>query len=180
MKLSGKGKEAMMLVKPRIAHYKAVMAADQDFEAAGEEPYCGSRGRMGYLGWLALIDRQSKPECLNYGSNPNEIYFLMDGEERILGFGQLRPYDTRDSLTWAGHIGYSVPPSQRGRGYAQELLARLLDMGFARGMDRILLTCDEDNDPSRHVIEKAGGCFAGFYRDKEYDKRQYWFYQKKG
>ena len=48
-------------------------------------------------------------------------------------------------------------------------------MGFARGRREILLTCDVDNDASRHVIEKAGGRFAGFYRDGKYDKRQYWF-----
>lgn len=166
----------MNLVKPKIAHYKAVMEADRDFERAGEEPYCGASGRVGYMGWLLLLDRQSKPECMDYGSNPNEIYFLMDDEEKkIYGFGQLRPYDTVDVLTWAGHIGYSVAPSERGHGFAQELLRRLLDMGFARGRQEILLTCDVDNDASRHVIEKAGGRFAGFYRDGKYDKRQYWF-----
>lgn len=166
----------MILVKPKIAHYKAVLAADRDFEAAGEEPYCGASGRMGYMGWLLLLERQSRRECLDYGSNPNEIYFLMDDEEKhIFGFGQLRPYDSVDVLTWAGHIGYSVVPSERGQGYAQEILRRLLEMGFARGRREILLTCDVDNAPSRHVIEKAGGRFAGFYRDETYDKRQYWF-----
>ena len=118
-------------------------------------------------------------ECMDYGSNPNEIWFLMsDDGSRILAFGQLRPYDTPDALTWAGHIGYSVPPSERGHGYAQETLKRLLQMGFDRGMERILLTCDVDNDPSRHIIEKAGGVFSGFYRDEEYNKRLYWFTKK--
>ena len=87
-------------------------------------------------------------------------------------------YDTEDALTWAGHIGYSVPPSKRGRGYAQELLDRLLQMGFDRGMQRIILTCDVDNDASRHIIEKAGGEFDGYYRDRMYNKRVYCFYKK--
>lgn len=71
-----------------------------------------------------------------------------------------------------------MPPSERGHGYAQETLKRLLQMGFDRGMERILLTCDVDNDPSRHIIEKAGGVFSGFYRDEEYNKRLYWFTKK--
>ena len=50
----------MELVRPRMGHFKAVMAADRDFESAGEEPYCGSRGRMGYFGWLAVVDRDRK------------------------------------------------------------------------------------------------------------------------
>ncbi len=171
----------MKLVKPRLHHFKAVMTADRDFESWGEEPYCGSRGRIGYMGWLSVVERLASPQCMDYGNDPNEIYFLMDEEEsRILAFGQLRPYDTVDSMTWAGHIGYSVPPSLRGNDYAQETLRRLLEMGFSRGMERILLTCDVDNDPSRHIIEKAGGEFSGFYRDEEYNKRLYWFNRKKG
>ena len=176
--MKGKRNLDMQLVKPRMGHYKAMMEADRDFEAAGEEPYCGCRGRMGYMAWLGLVDKQSKPEYVDYGGNPNEIYLLLDDGGRICGFGQLRMFDTRDALTWAGHIGYSVPPSLRGRGYAQLMLNKLLEMGFARGKDRILLTCDVDNDASRHVIEKAGGKFAGYYSDAEYDKRLYWFYRK--
>lgn len=167
----------MKLVKPRMLHYKAVMQADKDFESAGEEPYCGCRGRVGYMGWLALIDKQSKPECMQYGSNPNEIYFMVDDEGTILGFGQLRPYDTHDAMTWAGHIGYSVPPSLRGMGYAKALLQSLLEMGFERGMDRIVLTCDVDNDASRHIIENAKGKFVGYYRDAQFNKRKYYFYK---
>lgn len=101
----------MILAKPKIGHFKAMMEADRDFASAGEEPYCGCHGRMGYMAWLALVDKQSKPEYLDYGGNPNEIYLLLDDAERICGFGQLRMFDTRDALTWAGHIGYSVPRS---------------------------------------------------------------------
>ena len=168
----------MMLVKPKLGHFKAVMEADRDFESVGEEPYCGCRGRMGYMGWLALVEKQSRPEALDYGENPNEIYFMLDDAGAICAFGQLRMFDTQDVLTWAGHIGYSVPPSRRGCGYAQQLLDQLLEMGFSRGKERIMLTCDVDNDASRHIIEKAGGEFAGYYSDAEYDKRQYWFYRK--
>ena len=168
----------MELVRPRLGHYKAAMAADRDFEAVGEEPYTGCRGPIGYLGWLALVEQFAKPERLEDGENPNEIYFLVDDEGDICGYGQLRMYDTPDALSWAGHIGYSVPPSKRGNGYAQMLLDMLLKMGFERGMQRILLTRDVDNDASRHIIEKAGGEFEGFYRDHEYHKRLYWFYKK--
>lgn len=168
----------MELVRPRLSHYKAAMAGDRDFESVGEEPYTGSKGPIGYLGWLALAEQFARPERLDDGENPNEIYFLVDEKGAICAYGQLRMYDTRDALTWAGHIGYSVPPSKRGRGYAQEMLRRLLQMGFDRGMKRIILTCDVDNDASRHVIEKLGGQFDGYYRDMEYDKRVYCFYKK--
>jgi len=169
----------MTLEKPNGRHYKAMMQVDRDFESAGEEAYCGAQSKAGYWLWLWTIREQSKPEVIQYGGNPNEIYLLLDEDERVLACGQLRPVDTKDVLTWAGHIGYSVPPSLRGHGYAQELLRRLLQEAFDRGLDEVLLTCDETNAPSRHVIEKAGGEYSGNFRENGYNKRQYWFYRRR-
>jgi len=124
----------MRLEQPQMRHYKQVMLADEDFEAAGEEPYCGLSGRIGYGTWLTLIRRQAQPSAVQMGYNCNQIYFMTDDEGVICGFGQLRPIDTEDVLTWAGHIGYSVPPSLRGRGYATQLLRMLLEEAFRRGV----------------------------------------------
>ena len=165
----------MNLVKPKIAHYKAVMEADRDFERAGEEPYCGASGRVGYMGWLLLLDRQSKPECMDYGSNPNEIYFLMDDEEKkIYGFGQLRPYDTVDVLTWAGHIGYSVRPSRRRQGYAVEMLRLGLEECRKLGIDRVLLTCDKTNIGSAKTIQHNGGVLENEIETPDRITQRYW------
>ena len=38
------------------------------------------------------------------------------------------------------------------------------------GLERVLLTCDEDNVGSRRTIENAGGV----YEDIRKDKRRYW------
>ena len=165
----------MNLVKPKIAHYKAVMEADRDFERAGEEPYCGASGRVGYMGWLLLLDRQSKPECMDYGSNPNEIYFLMDDEEKkIYGFGQLRPYDTVDVLTWAGHIGYSVRPSRRRRGYATRMLAAALEVCRELGLSRVMIASDSENAASARTIERCGGVMENEVPEDGRLTRRYW------
>jgi len=162
--------------EPSRVHYRAVMAADTDYSRAGEEPYCGMRGWAGYMSWLLLIRRQARPDVMEYGSNPNEIWFMLDDDGSICGFGQLRPYDTDDVMTWAGHIGYSVPPSRRGKGCATELLKMMLQLAYKRGLKQVLLTCDTDNYASRRVIEKCGGEFAGLYLEPPYHKRLYWFY----
>lgn len=163
------------LRKPEKRDYKAVMQADRDFESIGEEAYCGVYSRLGYLTWLRILHRQEDPEIVYYGSNCNEIYLLLNEREEICGFGQLRPIDTPDVLTWAGHIGYSVPPSKRGRHYAHKLLQLLLDMAFERGLKKVLLTCDRTNLISKRVIENCGGKFQGTYTDRGYDKLIYVF-----
>jgi predicted acetyltransferase len=164
----------MILIKPGMRHFRQVMAADAAYEAADEEPYCGMRGRAGYASWLIMIGRQAKADVVKYGMNPNEIYLMMDGDE-LCGFGQLRVVETEDVITWAGHIGYSVPPDRRRRGYATEMLKLLLDMAYERGLNEVILTCDTDNLPSRRVIEKCGGAFEGYYRKAPYNKRVYLF-----
>jgi predicted acetyltransferase len=56
-----------------------------------------------------------------------------------------------------GHIGFGVLPTHQRRGYATEMLRHTLELARARGLDRVLLTCDEGNLGSRTVIERCGG-----------------------
>ncbi len=70
-----------------------------------------------------------------------------------------------------GHIGYSVRPSARRQGHATAALRQSL--GVARdaiGLDRVLVTCRDDNAASRAVIEACGGV----YEDARDHTRRYW------
>ena len=56
-----------------------------------------------------------------------------------------------------GHVGYSVVPWKRRRGYATKALRLLLPHARAEGLPHIELTTDADNVASRRVIEANGG-----------------------
>jgi predicted acetyltransferase len=63
-----------------------------------------------------------------------------------------------------GHIGYSVVPWKRGRGYATRALQLLLPEVRLEGLEFVELTTDPDNAPSRRVIESNGGILVEQFR----------------
>jgi predicted acetyltransferase len=58
-----------------------------------------------------------------------------------------------------GHIGYSVVPWKRRRGYATQAIREILLDAKAEGLRYVDLTARPDNAVSRRVIEANGGVF---------------------
>jgi len=60
-----------------------------------------------------------------------------------------------------GHIGYSIVPWKRRRGYATAALALVLQEARRRGLEHVQLTADAENLPSQKVILANGGRLLG-------------------
>ncbi len=77
---------------------------------------------------------------------------------------------------WGGHIGYAVRPGRRRRGYATEILHQSLAIAKILGIDKVLITCDEDNVASIAVIERCGGVLEDVVPGESGPpaKRRYW------
>ncbi len=97
-------------------------------------------------------------------------YFWIADEGEMIGFLALRHRLNDYLLEQGGHIGYSVRPSRRRQGHARRALELSLPRAAELGLDRVLVTCDEDNVASRRTIEGAGGRLE----DVRAGKRRYW------
>lgn len=93
---------------------------------------------------------------LEPGFVPQTVYWLY-ADGRPVGIVKLRRYLSDSLRINGGHIGYCIRPSERGKGYGNILLAETLKKATEINIPRALLTCDEDNTPSRQVIENNGG-----------------------
>jgi predicted acetyltransferase len=74
------------------------------------------------------------------------------------------------------HIGYGVRRGFRRRGYATAIMRQSLAVASSIGLERALVTCDDDNVGSAKVIENCGGVLENVAagRDGSVPKRRYW------
>ena len=89
----------------------------------------------------------------------DRVMWLVNGDEYI-GQASIRPeLSTKYLMTYGGHIGYSIRPSRRRRGYGTQILALSLEESRRMGLRRVLVTCNSDNAASKRIIESNGGLF---------------------
>ena len=100
---------------------------------------------------VILPDGRAVPRLPGYGQ------WIWDGE--FCGEISLRwqPGTTALPPYCLGHIGYSVVPWKRQRGYATRALQLLLPQARDEGLAYVELVADADNIASQRVIEANGG-----------------------
>lgn len=97
---------------------------------------------------------------------PSTVFWYISGEY-YLGTLVIRHRLTPDLAEVGGHVGYHVVAPWRRQGHATRMLAAGLAHCRQLGLDRVLLTCDVDNEPSRRVILANGGVPDGRRRGED-------------
>lgn len=87
---------------------------------------------------------------------PSTIFWYVAGEH-YLGTLVVRHALTPELADIGGHIGYHIVAPWRRQGHATRMLAAGLEKCRELGLDRVLLTCLPDNEPSKRVIIANGG-----------------------
>ena len=127
--------------------------------------------------WLDENARCEKRETVPAGWVPATQYvYLREEDRKIVGMIQIR-HELNDYLaSYAGHIGYSVRPDERRKGYASQMLQDALPHCREIGLRRVMVTCDADNEGSRRTILKNGGVYENTVHEPEenVDIERYW------
>ena len=144
-----------------VAEFRAAKSADDGF--FGEENFI-------YEDWLATIQAAEQGVGVPQGFVPYLQLVAFDEQERALGFVNLRLRLTDKLLEHGGHIGYSIRPSERGKGYAKESLRQALQLASQKRIERALVTCSRSNEASRRTILANGGVLEDIRQGTE----RYW------
>ena len=114
-----------------------------------------------YEEWLNNnIKLHDEKYALEKGLVPAYTYFLIREEDnKIVGMIDLRLGLNEYLRNFGGHIGYSVRPSERKKGYNKINLYLILQVAQNHGLEKVLITCTEKNEGSKKTILSLGGKF---------------------
>lgn len=138
----------------------------------------GSSGIHHYHGrleeWISLMRDWSQGLNLPKGRVRVIQWLALNEQGKIIGMINLRP-QLNDYLRHSGgHIGYVVHPEFRRQGLATWMLRQACQEAKKQGLDKVLLTCAEDNEASARTIEGAGGCYQDQVLEKGVWVKRYW------
>ena len=133
--------------------------------------------------WIRICRlRKSEETCREVGTQvPSDMYLaIRQSDNRLVGIIDLRHHINHPILgTWGGHCGYSVRPSERGKGYAKEMLRLNIQNAGALGIEKLLVTCDAENEASEKTILANGGVFENTINVDGTEMKRYWITVKR-
>ena len=159
-------------VRPGPVHREQAREYIEEFLACGSN-INGAGGLQKYLedypGWLDRLE-VARRQVPTEEALPAETFFLVrEGDGKIVGMANIRLALNESQSRHGGHIGYSIRPTERRKGYNKVNLYLALLVCQAHGIKEVLLDCDAANAGSYRTMEALGGTLVREYYDDEED-----------
>ncbi len=121
-----------------------------------------------YEGWLRKLAQDAVREPSEEKVPARTFFLVRDTDRRIVGMINIRLCLNERLRHYGGHIGYSIRPTERGRGYNNINLYLGLRLCHAHGIETVFMDADLDNPASWRTMEALGGVRIREYYDDVY------------
>lgn len=176
-------KEELELVFPTKEYKKEVEEYLQEFFENGENEIAGDGGLdriKNFDNWLEKIQNDLHIDTIDKNRIPATLYLtIRKSDRRIVGNLQIRHLLNEKLLNYGGHIGDSIRPSERRKGYATEQIRLALEKCKELGIDNVLMDCDKANIGSVKSIQNNGGVLENETYLEDELVQSYWISLKK-
>ena len=160
-------------VKPQIEHERQAIEYINEFYkynskingVGGFDKYLEN-----YSTWLQKLDEDIKREPTEE-KVPSETFFLIrKNDNKIVGMINIRLELNENLKKIGGHIGYSIRPEERKKGYNKINLYLGLKECQKHGIKEVLMDCDKDNVGSAKTMQALNGILIKEWYDKQKDR----------
>lgn len=172
--------EQFRLIKPTLEYEnQAIEYIKEHYEYKSEINGVGGLNRYleNYEEWLQKLE-DSRNLTATEEKVPTETFFLIRvNDNKIIGMIDIRLALNEKLRKFAGHIGYSIRPTERRKGYNKINLYLALQECKKNGLKRVMLACDKHNVASAKSIQTFDAELEReFYDDEMYHcmQQHYW------
>jgi predicted acetyltransferase len=129
-----------------------------------------------YEDYLIELEHNKNMKLYKPEYEDQTTFVLVDDNNHIYGGVDIRHKLNDNLLKFGGNIGYLIRPSERRKGYGTKILALMLKECSKLGLNKVLVTCREQNIGSAKVIEKNGGIYENSLTKESENTtyRRYW------
>lgn len=173
--------DEVVLVEPSLEYKDDVMSFLEEVRVADEGMHWQYAGMSRleksntYEEWLQEKEDEEKGINLPDGYVPSSTYLCVRvADNKVIGICNIRHELTEFLLNYGGHIGQSIRPSQRGKGYGTIQLLKALEKCSQMNINHVLLTCVENNIISAKTIKKCMGEYENTTEKKGTRYKRYW------
>ncbi|MDO4283623.1 MAG: GNAT family N-acetyltransferase [Clostridia bacterium] len=177
--------EKIRLVFPTKEYQKQIEEYLEEFFKNGEYKLHGAGGldRIKDVDeWLKKVNDDLSEKKITDHRVPATLFLaIRNSDNRLIGTIQIRHRLNEKLLFDSGHIGDSVRPTERRKGYATEMIRMALEECRKMGIKQVLITCNSDNIGSEKSIINNGGILENIVVDEDGNKiKRYWITLSKG
>lgn len=157
----------------QIAEYKqACLDVNSSMDGCGPLRRCEDP-----ITYISECRKYTSPKTLPEGLViSTQFFYIRKADNCLVGMIQVRHYFNDWLSKFGGHIGYSIKPNERRKGYATSMLRAILPYCKEIGLDKILITCLEDNIGSEKTILNNGGVYEStvYEQDRKRKLKRFW------